>query len=72
MQLLAMAMGKMGFASAGAAGVALLGDEAATGDVVDERLIDKVPSNWKSSRSLASGSLAMVSWYLVERAPAFR
>ena len=26
-----------------------------------------VPSNWKSSRSLASGSLAMVSWYL-ERA----
>src|SRR5882757_5969887 len=27
-----------------------------------------VPSNWKSSRSLASGSLAMVSWYLIERA----
>jgi hypothetical protein len=25
-----------------------------------------VPSNWKSSRSLASGSLAMVSWYLIE------
>src|SRR6267143_2115654 len=24
--------------------------------------------NWKSSRSLASGSLAMVSWYLIERA----
>src|SRR5262245_34214049 len=27
-----------------------------------------VPSNWKSSRFLASGSLAMVSWYLIERA----
>src|SRR6187402_2059814 len=27
-----------------------------------------VPSNWKSSRSLASGSLAIVSWYLIERA----
>jgi hypothetical protein len=27
-----------------------------------------VPSNWKSSRSLASGSSAMVSWYLIERA----
>src|SRR5436190_8124217 len=27
-----------------------------------------VPSNWKSLRSLASGNLAMVSWYLIERA----
>src|SRR2546423_2306267 len=27
-----------------------------------------VSSNWKSSRSLASGSLAMVSWYLIDRA----
>ena len=27
-----------------------------------------VPSNWKSSRSFASGSLAIVSWYLIERA----
>src|ERR1700747_345982 len=27
-----------------------------------------VLSNWKSSRSLASGSLAMESWYLIERA----
>src|SRR6202011_2066403 len=27
-----------------------------------------VPSNWKSSRSLASGSLAILSWYLIERA----
>jgi hypothetical protein len=27
-----------------------------------------VPSNWKSAMSLASGSLAMVSWYLIDRA----
>jgi len=27
-----------------------------------------VPANWKPSRFLASGSLAMVSWYLIERA----
>src|SRR4249919_421713 len=27
-----------------------------------------VPANLKSARSLASGSLAMVSWYLIERA----
>src|SRR3984893_16231094 len=27
-----------------------------------------VPSNWKSAISLASGSLAMVSWYLIDRA----
>jgi hypothetical protein len=26
------------------------------------------PSNWKSVMSLASGSLAMVSWYLIDRA----
>ena len=31
-------------------------------------LLIGVPSNWKSSRSLASGNLAMVSWYLIERA----
>ena len=28
----------------------------------------RIPSNWKPSRSLASGSLAIVSWYLIERA----
>jgi len=27
-----------------------------------------VPSNWKSAMSLASGSLAMVSWYLIDLA----
>src|SRR5712672_3258796 len=63
--------GKMRLAGAGPAdqhGVALLGDEAAAGEVVDEFWLIGVPSNWKSSRSLASGSLAMVSWYLMERA----
>ena len=56
----------MRFAGAGAAdqdGVTMLGDKAATGEIIDQRLVDGVPSNWKSSRSLASGSLAMVSWY---------
>lgn len=60
----------MGLAGAGAADqhdVALLGDEAAAGEIVDECLIG-VPSNWKSAMSLASGSLAMVSWYLIDRA----
>src|SRR5262245_38686834 len=27
-----------------------------------------VPSNWRSAISLANGSLAMVSWYLIDRA----
>ena len=61
----------MGLAGAGAADqhdIALLGDEAAAGEVVDEGLVDRVPSNWKPSRSSASGSLAMVSGYLIERA----
>ena len=63
--------GKMCLAGAGPAdqhGVALLGDEAAAGEVVDERLVDRRASNWKTSRSFASGNLAMVSWYLIERA----
>ena len=44
MQLLAMAMAKMGLAGAGAAdqhGVALLGDEATAGEIVHERLVDR-------------------------------
>ena len=31
-------------------------------------LTSRVHSNWNPSRSLASGSLAMVNWYLIERA----
>ena len=48
--------------------VALLGNEATTREVIHERLVDRRALNSKSSRSLASGSLAMVSWYLMERA----
>ena len=44
-----------------------MADESATGEIIDVWLIG-VPSNWKSSRSWASGRLAMVSWYLIERA----
>lgn len=42
MQLLAI--GQMGLAGAGTAdqdGVALLGDEAAAGEIIDERLVDR-------------------------------
>jgi len=63
--------GHMCFAGAGTAdqhGITLLGDEAAAGEIIDSVWLMGVPSNWKSSRSLASGSLAMVSWYLIERA----
>jgi hypothetical protein len=62
--------GQMGFAGTGAAdqhGVTLLGDKAAAGEIVDQRLIDGRALE-QSSRSLASGSLAMVSWYLIDRA----
>jgi hypothetical protein len=62
---------KVGLAGAGPTdqdGVALLGDECAASKFVDEVSLIDVSLNWKSSRSLASGSLAMVSWYLIERA----
>src|SRR4051794_4015750 len=55
--------GQMGLAGAGTADqhdVALLGDKAA-----GEIWLIGVPSNWKSAMSLARGSLAMVSWYLI-------
>jgi hypothetical protein len=54
-------MGLAGASSADQHGIALLGDKVPAGKI-------GVPSNWKSSRSLASGSLALVSWYLIERA----
>ena len=62
---------QMGLAGAGAADqddVALLLEETAGGEVVDLRWLIGVPSNSKPSMSLAKGSLAMVSWYLIERA----
>jgi hypothetical protein len=64
--------GKMGLTATGSAGrhdVALLSDEAAGGKVTDERLVDRGALELEVSvRSLASGSLAIVSWYLIERA----
>jgi len=44
MQLLAMAMAQMGLAGAGTAdqhGIALLGDEATAGEIIDQRLVDR-------------------------------
>jgi hypothetical protein len=41
-------------------GVTLLGDEAAAGEIADERLVDRRAFEQKSSRSLASGSLEAV------------
>ena len=61
----------MGLAGAGAAdqhGVAQLGDEASAGEIVHERLIDRRALELEVVEVLASGSLAMVSWYLIERA----
>jgi hypothetical protein len=60
----------MGFAGAGPDnqnGIALLGDEATAGEIINQVWLIGVPSNWKSLRSLARGSLAMVSWYLIDR-----
>ena len=61
----------MGLARAGSADqdqVALLGDEAAAGEIAHQGLVDRRVLNAKSSTSLASGSLAIASWYLIERA----
>jgi hypothetical protein len=63
--------GKTGLAGASSAdqhGIALLGDKVPAGKLVDECLVDRRVLDWKSARSLASGSLAMVSWYLIDRA----
>jgi hypothetical protein len=54
----------MAFAGAGSADqnrIALLGQETAVRQIAHQRLVDgRVPSNAKPSRSLVSGSLAMV------------
>jgi len=69
---LAIAMAICVFAGAGTAdqdGVTLLGDEAAAGEIIDQRLVDGCAFELESPQDpLASGSLAMVSWYLIERA----
>jgi hypothetical protein len=61
----------MGLACAGSAdqhGVALLGKEGAVGEIAHERLADRRASELEVVEILASGSLAMVSWYRIERA----
>jgi len=68
-----MAM-EMRFAGAGSADqhvVALLRYEPPVANFTDQALVDPligVPVKTNSSISLAIGSLAMVSWYLIERA----
>src|SRR4051812_18171415 len=63
--------GQVGFACAGAANqhdVALLGDEAAASEIIDEGLIDRRAVELEVGDVLGSGSLAMVSWYLIDLA----
>jgi hypothetical protein len=65
---------KMRLTGTGAAdqnGIALLGQDAPPARSRTSVSLMGVPSNWKSSRSLASGSLAIVSWYGLS-APASR
>ena len=70
MQLLAMAMARcvLPVQSRRQHGVALLCDEAAAGEIVDERLVDRRTFELEVIEVFGSGSLAMVSWYLIERA----
>ena len=71
MQARAMAMARCDLAGAGSAdqhGIALLGQKRAGRQIADQASLIGVSVKSKSSMSLASGSLAMVSWYLIERA----
>ena len=57
--------GQMRFAGSGAADqddIALIGDEGATGKIVDQARVDRGAGEVEVGESLASGSLAMVSW----------
>ena len=63
--------GQMGLAGAGTADqhdVALLGDEAAAGEIIDKCLVDRRAVELEVSDVLGEGSLAMVSWYLIDLA----
>jgi hypothetical protein len=46
----------------------LLCEEAAAGQIAHEGLVDRRALELEVVEVLASGSLAMVSWYLIERA----
>src|SRR5215470_11104030 len=61
--------GEMAFTGAGATnqhGVALLTEKGAASQAADQRLVDRRAGEVEVVMSLASGSLAMVSWYLIE------
>src|SRR5215467_10824530 len=61
----------MGLAGAGSPdqhGVALLGDESAAGKLIDEGLVDRRTAELEVVEVLGERCLAMVSWYLIERA----
>src|SRR5690606_17502697 len=63
--------GKVGFAGPGAADeddVTLMLEELSGGQIARQRFVTGVSSKLNSSTSLAKGSLAMVIWYLIERA----
>jgi hypothetical protein len=63
--------GQMGLAGAGTADqhdVALPGDKAAAGEIIDECLVDRRAVELEVSDVLGEGSLAMVSWYLIDLA----
>jgi hypothetical protein len=63
--------GQMRLARTGAAdedGIALIGDEVPVARSRTRVSLTGVSVKWKSSISLASGSLATVGWYLMERA----
>jgi hypothetical protein len=51
--------------SSGEDDIVLLADETPAGEIALQRLIVSVSLKAKCSRSLAGGSLATVSWYLI-------
>ena len=48
--------------------VALLGDEPAASEIIDQRLVDGGALELEVLKVLGERGLAMVSWYLIERA----
>ena len=61
-------MGLAGTSSADQDDIALLGDEAAAGEIVDKGLVDRRAVELEVGDVLGEGSLAIVSWYLIDLA----
>ena len=61
-------MGLAGASSADQHCIALLGDKVPAGKLVDECLLDRRTLELEVGEVFASGSLAMVSRYLIDRA----